>query len=223
MNIEDSLRNIIKIGKVSEINNEKCSVKVTFADSNNIVSYYLPVIQRFAGKDKNYILPALDDTVVCLFPYQKMPGFVLGSIYDQANPPIINDENKFNITFEDETTLEYDKKENSLMLDVKGKIDIIVDKTLKVSVTEDLEQKGKNVKITGDNIELNGVCKVGENANKAIIHEDIITVLNNIITILKVHTHTTTAPGSETSTSVSLASLQNIPDNVKSSKQKVSL
>ena len=152
------LLNIIKYGTVTEIKADTAQVKVTFKESNNIVSYYMPVLQAFAGKNNAYVLPSIDDVVVCLISPRGDAGVVLGSIYTGINKPLIADENKYNVTFDDETQIEYDKKENILKADIKGSAEIIIDKSITITITEDKEISAKNIKIIAEsevNIECN--------------------------------------------------------------------
>ena len=146
------LLNIIKYGTVTEIKADTAQVKVTFKESNNIVSYYMPVLQAFAGKNNAYMLPSIDDVVVCLISPRGDAGVVIGSIYTGINKPLITDENKYNITFEDETAIEYDKKESIL------KAEIVIDKSITITITEDKEISAKNIKITAES-EVNIECK----------------------------------------------------------------
>ena len=152
------LLNIIKYGTVTEIKADTAQVKVTFKESNNIVSYYMPVLQAFAGKNNAYVLPSIDDVVVCLISPRGESGVVIGSIYTGINKPVISDENKYNVTFDDGSVIEYDKNEHKLMLNVKGSAEIVIDKSITISVTEDKEVSAKNIKITAEsevNIECN--------------------------------------------------------------------
>lgn len=154
---KQELLNIIKYGTVAEIKADTAQVKVTFKESNDIVSYYMPVLQSFAGKNNVYVLPSIDDVVVCLLSPRGESGVVIGSIYTGINKPVITDENKYNVTFDDDSVIEYDKNEHKLMLNVKGSADIVIDKTITISVTEDKEVNAKNIKITADN-EVNIEC-----------------------------------------------------------------
>lgn len=201
------LLNIIKYGTVTEIKADTAQVKVAFKESGDVVSYYMPVLQSFAGKNNAYIMPSVDDTVVCLISPRGEAGVVVGSIYTGINKPLISDENKYNITFEDESSIEYDKKENLLKADIKGSAEIIIDKSITITITEDKELSAKNIKITAES-EINIECKtanikadseanieagtvnlkgskvnVGENAAKGILHEGLIDLFNT-------HTHT---------------------------------
>lgn len=152
------LLNIIKYGTVTEIKADTAQVKVTFKENNNIVSYYMPVLQAFAGKNNAYVLPSINDVVVCLLSPRGDAGVVIGSIYTGINKPVITDENKYNVTFDDETAIEYDKKESILKADIKGSAEIVIDKSITITVTEDKELSAKNIKITAEsevNIECN--------------------------------------------------------------------
>ena len=201
------LLNIIKYGTVTEIKADTAQVKVAFKESGDVVSYYMPVLQSFAGKNNAYIMPSVDDTVVCLISPRGEAGVVVGSIYTGINKPLISDENKYNITFEDESSIEYDKKESLLKADIKGSAEIIIDKSITITITEDKELGAKNIKITAES-EINIECKtanikadseanieagtvnlngskvnVGENAARGILHEGLIDWLS-------AHTHT---------------------------------
>lgn len=201
------LLNIIKYGTVTEIKADTAQVKVAFKESGDVVSYYMPVLQSFAGKNNAYIMPSVDDTVVCLISPRGEAGVVVGSIYTGINKPLITDENKYNFTFEDESSIEYDKKENLLKADIKGSAEIIIDKSITITITEDKEVSAKNIKITAES-EVNIECKtanikadskanieagtvnlkgskvnVGENAARGILHEGLIDWLST-------HTHT---------------------------------
>lgn len=186
------LLNIVKYGTVTEIKADTAQVKVTFKENNDIVSYYMPILQSFAGKNNAYVLPSIDDVVVCLISPRGDAGVVLGSIYTGINKPLITDENKYNITFEDETVIEYDKKESILKAGIKGSAEIVIDKSITITITEDKEISAKNIKITADseaNIEAGTVnvkgskVNVGENAAKGILHEGLMDWLSS-------HTHT---------------------------------
>lgn len=201
------LLNIIKYGTVTEIKADTAQVKVAFKESGDVVSYYMPVLQSFAGKNNAYIMPSVDDTVVCLISPRGEAGVVVGSIYTGINKPLITDENKYNITFEDESSIEYDKKESILKAEIKGSVEIIIDKSITITITEDKEVSAKNIKITAES-EINIECKtanikadseanietgtvnlkgskvnVGENAARGILHEGLIDWLST-------HTHT---------------------------------
>lgn len=152
------LLNIIKYGTVTEIKADTAQVKVTFKESNNIVSYYMPVLQSFAGKNNAYVLPSINDVVVCLLSPRGDAGVVIGSIYTGINKPLIADENKYNVTFDDGSVIEYDKNEHKLMLNVKGSAEIVIDKSITISVTEDKEVSVKNIKIIAES-EVNIECK----------------------------------------------------------------
>ena len=152
------LLNIIKYGTVTEIKADTAQVRVSFKEDKEIISYYMPVLQMAAGATGSYFLPNINDTVVCLLSPRGGAGVVLGAIYTKKVSPPVADENKYNITFEDETSIEYDKNESKLKIDVKGDAEITIDKTLTISVTEDKEVSAKNIKITAEsevNIECN--------------------------------------------------------------------
>ncbi len=198
--------NFIKAGKVSEVDAEKGAAKVVFKENNNMVSSFMFVIHPFAGDNASFRMPNINDTVVCLMPAAGGPGFIIGSIYGE-NKPKVTDENKYNVIYDDNTMLEYDKKEHKLMVDIKGDAEVVIDKVLKITITENKELQAKNIKITADsevsiecktaNIKANSEANiesakvnikgsnvdVGNGASMGIIHEGILTWLST-------HTHT---------------------------------
>ena len=147
----------IKVGKVTEIKADNCSVKVSFLEHDNIVSYYLPVLQSFAGANASYMLPNIDDDVVCVVDHFGV-GFCLGAIYNSKHKPKVDTENKYSITFDDDTSIEYDREEHKLLIDIKGDSQIIIDKTLNIEITEDSTIQTKNINITVDK-EVNIECE----------------------------------------------------------------
>lgn len=154
----------MKIGIVSAIDPAKCAVRVKFPDNDEVLSYWLPVVQPKTLKDRFYFMPDVDEQVVCLLDEHGEAGVVLGAIYSDADPVPVNDPDKFHTAFQDGTVLEYDRKEHKLFVDVKG--DIVALATGKCNVTID----GKTTWISKGTVEVDG----GSGSVKGVVQGDCI-------------------------------------------------
>jgi len=123
------LKNLIRVGKVTAIDTTKHQARVLFDDKHSTVSYWLDIIVRNTFKNKDYELPDIDEQVICLFlPSGNAQGFILGATYSTKDVPPIDDKDKRHVKFEDETEIEYDRKDHILTIKLvhpDGKINII--------------------------------------------------------------------------------------------------
>lgn len=116
---------MVKIGKVSSIDEKRGTARVLFTDRENSVSGDLPVIVPFTLSGKVYYMPVINERVVCVYD-ESGEGFILGSFYADNRLPSQGDKNKSYIDFNDGTVMMYDKKEK--ILDIicgEGEINII--------------------------------------------------------------------------------------------------
>jgi|GEM_PF-133486 len=110
---------IIRIGRVSSIDEAAGTAEVLFSDRDDLVSCDFPVTVPLTCNDKFYFMPAVNERVLCaLLPNDTTQGFILGSFYSEVREPPVQDKNKFHIRFEDGTVLEYDKQLHKLTVDV---------------------------------------------------------------------------------------------------------
>ena len=80
---------MLRYGTVSSVNRKECSVRVLFEDHDDNVSPELRVLVRNTMNKKDYWLPDVGETVICLFmPNGEETGFVLGSVYSDADKPV---------------------------------------------------------------------------------------------------------------------------------------
>ncbi|HWR07745.1 phage baseplate assembly protein V [Sporomusa sp.] len=136
------LKNMVRVGRISSINPANGTVRVVFEDRKNDVSYDLPVLVRQSVKNKDYFMPDVGEQAVCLFlPNGNAQGFCLGSFYSDVDTPPASDPNKRHITFEDGTSIEYDRGTHTLTIQAQGPVNITA---------------AGNVNVTGDVI-ANGV------------------------------------------------------------------
>lgn len=122
-----------RTGTITQIDTARALARVKFADIDALGSYWLPVLQGKTLKDKAYWLPDINEHVVCLLDENGEEGVILGAIYSEADAPPVNSQDKRHVTFEDGTSVEYDRATHKLTVDVKG--DIIVNATGDCTVT----------------------------------------------------------------------------------------
>ena len=160
---ELAMENIIRIGIVTQVYEDKATVRVKFPDDDEEVSWEFPVLQRKTLKDKDYWLPDIGEhVVVIMLPYGQEQGFVLGAFYSEVDKPPVKDKNKRRIEFEDGSFVEYDRKEHKLTVGIKGEAEIKVEKDAKIEVSGNGELKvngNATVNVSG-NVELSANGKV---------------------------------------------------------------
>jgi len=86
------IRDIFRIGKVSDVNGAKCAVRVTFPDKDDLVSAELPIVVVGSYKTKGYWVPEVGMQVLCCFLPNPSgrgmnDGFVIGGFYSTEDPP----------------------------------------------------------------------------------------------------------------------------------------
>jgi len=82
---------IVRIGRVSSVNQTAATARVVFADRDNMVSMELPVLQGSVLGAAAYLLPAAGERVLCLFLGSGVEqGFIVGAFYDEDNPPPVS-------------------------------------------------------------------------------------------------------------------------------------
>jgi phage baseplate assembly protein V len=121
----------VKTGIVTSINPSKCTARVKFEDSDNLISAELQIVVRGSLKNKDYWMPKVGEQVFCTFNKQKN-GYILGCLYSDDSAPPVTDENIRYIAFEDGTTIEYNSKNHTLSIDCVGTINIKVEGNVNV-------------------------------------------------------------------------------------------
>lgn len=152
----------MKIGIVVAIDSAKCAARVQFADSDGMISFWLPVVQPKTLKDRFYHMPDINEHVVCLLDENGEAGVILGAIYSDADKPPVTSKDKWHVTFEDGTALEYDRAGHKLFADVKGDIEVIASGTLTASIAGDSTITTPTCTLNG-NLVINGTAQVSGN------------------------------------------------------------
>ena len=146
---------MLKFGKITEIDTEKALCRVEFEDHDGMSSYWIPVLKSKTLKDKSYWMPDEGEHVACLMDKNNEEGIILGAIYSETDTPPVNSQDKCHVKFEDGTTIEYDRKENQLNIDIKGKALIKTSDTHRTEAEKDSTVKSSTkVKITAPLVEI---------------------------------------------------------------------
>lgn len=116
---------MLKFGIVTAINSLTAKARVEFAD-DNILSYWLPILQKKTLKDKFYSIVDVGEQVACLMDENSEDGVILGSIYTSLDevPGISKDQHI--AKFEDGSFIEYNK-ENQMLTIVAKTVNIVGD------------------------------------------------------------------------------------------------
>ncbi|WP_261787482.1 phage baseplate assembly protein V [Fusobacterium necrophorum] len=138
-----------------------------------IPSAEIPVLMGRSEKTKNYSLPKIGESGICIFPENSFFGFYLGSGYDKSTPiPAEAGEGVFMTVYEDGTTIKYDENKSELYIDCK--------KTIKIIATE-MEISSPKIKIAG-NVDIDGIV----NVTRDVIAKEVS---------LTAHVHSGISPG----------------------------
>lgn len=106
---------MIKLGVVSTADPASGSVRVTFADQDDMVTAPLPVITA-SGWGRGISVPEPGETVLCVFlDNGRSAGFCLGTYYGvEENPP--GNSNQRGVWFEDGSFAYYDRAAQTLQI-----------------------------------------------------------------------------------------------------------
>ena len=134
---------MIVIGQVSKADPENGSVRVAFADRDDMVSAPLPVIAP-GGWARGVDVPGPEETVLCVFlDNSRSVGFCLGGYFTSDDPaPGTSDQN--GKWFEDGSYVYYDRSIKTLKIKAASGVAIEGKATIKgdVSITGDLNVTG---------------------------------------------------------------------------------
>jgi phage baseplate assembly protein gpV len=116
-----------RVGIVKEQDGAHARVRVGFAEFDQMLSYWLPVLASKTQDDKWYWMPDIGEQVVCLMDERDEAGVVLGAIYSTADVPPVNSTDKCRLTFKDETAIEYDRGAHVLSISFSDATSIVYD------------------------------------------------------------------------------------------------
>ena len=181
--IKELLNNLIRIGKVSSVDYQRGTARVTFPDDDEIVSYDLPVLHRNALKNKDYNMPDIDERVLCLFlPSGVATGFILGSVYTETVLPPESSGKYRTVVFDDGTRVRYDREDHHMSIDIgETKITanrgfVTVDAPRNISITA-----GNDVNVKANKLMVQGAMGASMGASGIISGASVATVQDGII------------------------------------------
>ncbi|MEO6682174.1 MAG: phage baseplate assembly protein V [Ginsengibacter sp.] len=110
-----------KYGIVSDV--KAGYIKASF-EEDEIVTDWLPVVQRKSKSDKESLQLEINEHIVCLMDANCNEGICLGAIPNEKDTPDPGEgKGKFRKLFSDGTLIEYDKSTHKLTVDVKGQLE----------------------------------------------------------------------------------------------------
>lgn len=106
------VKNLIRVGRVSQVDGAACTARVVFNDADESVSYDLPILQPCAKDNAVYSLPDIDTQVVCIFLPNASgkglnAGYVIGCCYNTEDSPKESSENVKSMHFADGSYIRY--------------------------------------------------------------------------------------------------------------------
>ena len=141
--LQHRLSQLVALGTVVETDYEKARVKVTIGEWT---STWLPWITSRASNDISWWALEIGEQVLVISPSGDMAqGVVIGSIYQQQEEQqLISDiaveqrQSIHRVKYQDGTTIEYDREKHLLKADVKGDVELLVEKNVTATVTGDV-------------------------------------------------------------------------------------
>lgn len=116
---------MLKFGTVTNINPLTAKARVEFAD-DNIISYWLPILQKKTLKDKYYSVVDVGEQVACLMDENCEDGVILGAIYTSLDEIPAISSSQHLVKFEDGSFVEYNR-DNEMLTVVAKTINLIGD------------------------------------------------------------------------------------------------
>lgn len=147
----------LKPGIVKEVFADKGKAIVTF-EQDESESHELSVLQLNTLKNRHYHMPDVGEQVYTLMDEHAEEGMILGSIYSEVDKPPLSDINKYHLSFEDGTSVEYDRQAHKLKLKVSssGTIEIECEGPVSVQTDKNLNLRAvQKIALTAPEIALN--------------------------------------------------------------------
>jgi len=137
--LENNKGAILRFGEVVGVDETTGTARVRIADANDMVSGPLRTLQERTLDDQQQDLPDKHSQVACLFSGQGFEqGVILGCVYSTAHPSPGRPAHVWYRKFKDGTELEYDRETHRLTGDVKGWVDMSVDRDVGLKVKQKL-------------------------------------------------------------------------------------
>lgn len=145
--LDHRLSNLIQFGKVCEADYQKAKLKVQIGE---IVTDWLPWLTSRAGNNTSWWAPEVEEQVLVLAPSGEInQAVILPAMYQQQFPAPSENNYVHQVTYEDGTTLSYDKKHHTLSVTMttSGEIKLTVGSS-SFTINKDIIQiHSKNIDI----------------------------------------------------------------------------
>lgn len=122
--LQRMLANMVRIGKVTELDEQNARVKVAMA---GLSSAWLRWSASRAGTTRTTSMLSVGEQVLVLSPYgDTAQGVIIGSLYQNSHPAASSDKNKHATEYPDGTRIEYDDETNIYTMTVAGSAKVVV-------------------------------------------------------------------------------------------------
>lgn len=166
---------MLRFGTISEVDGDKGLVRVQFDDAD-IVSAWLPMIQKGTKGNRYFAVPDKQEHVAVLMDAHSENGVCLGAIYSSAEAPgSVKGADVAGVVFSDGTVVKYDRSAHKMTIEVaSGNVEISATKmkltgdfevTGKIKATDDIETSAGNVKAPLGNV-IAGPLSIGLTTHK---------------------------------------------------------
>lgn len=108
--------NAFRVGIVKDQDPALARVRVVFAEFDQMLSYWLPVVVPKTQNDRAYWIPDIGEQVVCLMDERDEAGVVLGAIYSQVDHTPVQNADTFHLGFKDGAAMEYNRADHVLAM-----------------------------------------------------------------------------------------------------------
>ena len=203
---------MLRFGNITEVDPAKGYARVTFTD-DGIVSDWLQFITLGAIKDNFSHTFSINEQVACLMDENSEEGVILGALFNDSTPPNNAGSGIFRVKFEDNSVIEYNRNTHEYTLDIKGKINITAQSEVNVNAANANIIASTEAKIQAPIIKLIGAVAItGALAVSGAITGASGSPISGDLNVsgdvkagtvsLKTHVHTSSSPGTPTSTPI---------------------
>ena len=159
------------VGIVSQVNAGRGWARVRLPDYDNLETMEIPVVQRRTHKDKALDLPDVGEQVVVLLDRRGEDGAIIGAVWSHADPVPQTDGPDVDVRlYEDGTLLRYDRKAHKLTGEIKGEVEIVAEKAVRVESKENLTLAAPAIQVEANALSVTGYG--GSGAAKAKLRGD---------------------------------------------------
>lgn len=146
---------MLRFGTISEADHNKGLVRVKFAE-DDVVSAWLPVVQKSTLKNKTFHTYDVNEHVCCLMDERCENGAVIGAVYSKNETPgNVKGADIQGVQFEDGTKVSYNRSTHELKIECTGDVKVIcenavIEASTEVNITAPTTNIDGELNVTGD-------------------------------------------------------------------------